>query len=232
MLLDLHTHHTPPQSEGIISLRWPVSLGACEALSDTILPDQKYSVGLHPWDTAHMGAEYAVSGFTPESLALFSQIAERPEIAAIGESGLDKLQGGILAAQINALRTQVAVSEQLAKPLILHSVRCDDMILSLHRSLAPAQAWAMHGYRGKPQAAAQLATRGIYISFGEKFNEATLQLMLEQHPGQVLAETDESPLDIHQIIDRLSAVAGYDLTDTIAANLNKFLGLTGSSQEM
>lgn len=219
MIFDVHTHHRAPQPEGIIALSWPATAEEQQTLRSTLLPDQLYSVGLHPWHTASLPPECAVSGFSEESLRRFEEVVALPNVVAVGECGLDRLQGATMAVQINALKHQVAVSEKVGKPLILHSVRTDDMILSLHRELQPTQPWVMHGYRGKPQGAASLTSRGIYVSLGERWNEATLRQMLDHAPRLLLAETDESPLDIHQIIDRMSDLVGHDITPLLAQNL-------------
>ena len=59
------------------------------------------------------------------------------------------------------------------------------------------------------------ASDGFWFSFGEKFNPDALRAVPRE---RILAETDESALDIRQIIARLSEALGEDLTETIAAN--------------
>ena len=117
--------------------------------------------------------------------------------------------------QLQILKMQIDLSERLRKPLILHCVKSADVIMGLKRDLNPEQPWIIHGFRGKPQQASQLTGKGIYLSFGEKFNPATV---LEMPDNMILAETDESILSITEIIGALSKAANRDLTPAIGAN--------------
>lgn len=205
-MLDIHTHKGAPQPEGVVSLR----------REEELLPGQLYSIGLHPWDTAG------------EDLPLLRQqierLAERPQVVAIGEAGIDTLRGAPMFRQLQEFKWQSELSERLGKPMIIHAVKADDIICGLRRDLSPTLPWAIHGYRGKPSAAAQLLKAGCYISFGEKFNPETL---LAVPDNRILAETDESPLSIQEIIMRLSETKGYDLTPIIKANSDKFCNFGG-----
>lgn len=205
-MLDIHTHKGAPQPEGVVSLRG----------EEELLPGQLYSIGLHPWDTAG------------EDLPLLRQhierLAERPQVVAIGEAGIDTLRGAPMFRQLQEFKWQSELSERLGKPMIIHAVKADDIICGLRRDLSPTLPWAIHGYRGKPSAAAQLLKAGCYISFGEKFNPETL---LAVPDNRILAETDESPLSIQEIILRLSETKGYDLTPIIKANSDKFCNFGG-----
>lgn len=206
MILDIHTHKPVPQPEGIISLR------VCtEGERQPVLAvGQLYSAGIHPWDSAESDAFGAVESFCSE-----------PQVAAIGECGVDILRGGPMFMQLNLFRRHIELSERIGKPIVVHCVKADDIICGLRRDLHPAMPWAIHGYRGKPSAASQLVKSGCYISFGEHFNIDTLRAVPEE---RILAETDESELSIETVISRLSEAAGRDLRPAIAANTLRFLG--------
>lgn len=206
-ILDIHTHHAAPQPEGIISLR---------ADKDTIArmtDGQAYSVGIHPWDT--------INEPTESEWRVLEAAAALPQMLAIGEAGVD-LSGksGPMYVQLQVLRRQIELSERLCKPMVIHNVKAHDIIVGLRRDLVPVQNWAIHGFRGKPEVAEMLLKRGCYLSFGELFNRETVQKIPED---KILAETDESPLTIEEIIARLSEARGKDLTETIRANTAKFL---------
>ena len=203
LCLDIHTHHPVPQPEAVISL--PVE-------NFTPLEGQFYSVGVHPWLTAQ-------PGFEPD-WNLFSTLAARQEVVAIGECGIDKTRGGLMFKQINVLNRQIAESEKLKKPLILHDVKAHDIIVGLRRESNVTQNWAVHGFRGKPTVAKMLTDAGISLSFGEKFNpEALATVPL----NMILAETDESPLSIEEIIENLSRAMNKDMKPVIIENTKRFL---------
>ena len=140
-----------------------------------------------------------------------------PEVAAIGEAGVDQLRGGPMYRQMLAFRRQIEISEAAGKPLVVHDVKAHDSVAGLRRDYAPVQPWILHGFRAKPTVAKMMmqASDGFWFSFGEKFNPDALRAVPRE---RILAETDESALDIRQIIARLSEALGEDLTETIAAN--------------
>lgn len=207
MLLDIHTHKEVPQPEALADIRVTDSRGTIPVL----IPDQLYSAGIHPWDISTCDI--------PEALECMKDIAGNKSVAAIGECGVDILQGGALYLQLNIFRQHVEISETLRKPMIIHDVKADDIICGLRRDLAPVMPWAIHGFRGKPAAAAALVRSGCYICFGEKFNPDTLRSV---PVDRILAETDESTLSISEIIDNMSLARGEELKDVIEANSKKF----------
>lgn len=206
MILDIHTHKPAPQPEGVISLR----IRAGEESQPALAEGQLYSAGIHPWDSAEGDAFETVEA-----------LCSLPQVAAVGESGVDILRGGPIFMQLNLFRRHIELSERIGKPIVVHCVKADDIICGLRRDLRPAMPWAIHGYRGKPSAASQLVKSGCYISFGEHFNIDTLRAVPEE---RILAETDESELSIDAIISCLSEAAGRDLRPAIAANTLRFLG--------
>lgn len=206
MILDIHSHKFPPYPQGVISLR---------RFDEPLMEGQLYSAGLHPWDTATPNPE--------DILESLGQLARNPSVVAIGECGVDAGKGAPMFRQLQMFRQQVELSEQLGKPLIIHCVKGADIIMGLKRDLNPKQPWIIHGFRGKPETAAQLTGKGIYLSFGEKFNPATVMSM----PGNmILAETDESILTIEEIIGSLSEAANRDLLPEIKGNTAEILGLS------
>lgn len=120
-----------------------------------------YSAGIHPWDAAN------VSQSDFEALLIDARC---PDIVAIGECGIDRLRGPEEAIQRSVLIPQLEIAESVGKPVIIHCVRATDAILALRRSMRPSVDWIVHGFRGKPETALQLARAGIFISLGERFN--------------------------------------------------------------
>lgn len=206
MILDIHTHHPAPSPDAIISL----------SITDDILmlPEkQLYSVGIHPWDIP-------ASQHSEQLIPRLHELASLPCVAAIGEAGIDTLKGGALAIQMNIFASQIKLSEELAKPLIIHNVKAHDIIASMHRDLKPTQPWIIHGFRGKTSIARILLDAGCSLSFGEYFNPESLKFT---PTDRIFAETDESSLQITEIIARMSEAYGTDLLPLIAENTQKLL---------
>ena len=196
--LDIHTHHAAPQPYGVISV------GAKDFVP---IEDQWYSVGVHPWDT--------LKEPTPQEWLDFEKAIERPEVVAIGECGIDKIKGGLMFLQLKVFQRQIDLSEKLGKPMVIHDVMAHDIVEGLRRDLTLTQPWAVHGFRGKPTVAKMLTDAGIYLSFGENFNEEALRIT---PPEFILAETDESILTIEEIIGKLSQAANRDMRPLIVSN--------------
>lgn len=207
-ILDIHTHHSAPQPQGVVVIRVRKESEGFE-----LNPDQAYSVGIHPWDTLADDIE--------GKYEMLETLASRREVVAIGEAGIDLNIGGPLFRQLNVFRRNVELSESLAKPLIIHDVKAHDMIVGARRDLKPQQSWAIHGFRQKPQVAEMLLRAGLYISFGAEFNPEALSVVPDD---RLLAETDESELTITEVIQKISAIRGRDMTSVIAENTRRFLG--------
>lgn len=139
-----------------------------------------YSVGIHPWHTADA---------TPQQWQLLEQLASRPDVVAIGETGLDKLSSVPFATQLDAFRRHIALSERTGKPLIIHNVRANQELIALRSSLRPSRPWIIHGFRGKPQLARMFLDHGFYLSLGPTHNPDTLAII---PPDRLLHETDQS----------------------------------------
>lgn len=116
----------------------------------------------------------SVEGFSPQSKKLQPQNS-RTEI---------------LAAQTALLRIHYELSETLRKPLILHIVKSFPEIIALRKQWKPTQPWIIHGFRGKPQLARELLAHGFHLSYGKKYNPASLTIT---HASRLLRETDEMP---------------------------------------
>lgn len=211
-ILDIHTHHTAPYTRGVVNLTYTNKDIDFEANKGV---EQMYSVGIHPWET--------ISEPSEQQWSWLEATAQKPEIVAIGESGVDLTpRGGAMFRQLQVFKRQIEISESVGKPMIIHNVKGDDVIIGIHRDIKPKQNWAIHGFRRKPQIAEMLLRAGFYLSFGENFNPETIQRI---PADRILAETDESSLTIEEIIGKLSAARDEDLTDIIAANTARFLGL-------
>ena len=155
---DIHTHDTDRACTGsaIVSLR----------PGQPMLPGGTYSVGIHPWDTERP--------VTLATLRALVAAARDPRVVAIGECGIDRLRGGDIAVQQAVFDFHARLAARLHKPLIIHDVHADDLLLAAIRRHRPAPGmWIIHGYRGKPAAAETRLRAGFGLSLGLRYNPAT-----------------------------------------------------------
>lgn len=207
-IIDFHSHHLPYAPESIIS----VEPGNFFGLSERF-PNQFWSVGIHPWNLTS-------SGVSDRDLERLEEIAMRDDVLAVGETGIDRsrLDSVPMYLQQTAFRKHIEISEMVRKPLIIHSVRAQDIIIKLRKELRPEQPWIIHGFRGKPGIARMYIAAGIYLGFGENFNPESLTCV---PTDMILTETDESSLTPVQIINRLNLVTPRVTEDVIIHNIKQ-----------
>lgn len=175
-ITDCHAHDPRLWRNALIS----VSPGQFERLAQEY-PEALFSVGIHPWDADKV---------TPQTWQQLEAAAHNPRVLAIGEAGLDKLRGPSMERQLEVLEPQIRLSEEVGKPVVLHVVRAIEPLLALRKRLRPTQPWIIHGFRGKPQQAAQLLAmpgNPFYLSLGPDANPSTLAAIA---PCRLLRETD------------------------------------------
>lgn len=162
----------------------------------------RLSIGLHPWK---VGEDWQ------EVVASIRKEASRRDVWAIGECGLDKVHGAPLAMQMDAFRAHIAIAEEVQKPMVIHCVRAFDELLMLRRELEASckqegrvpQPWVIHGFRGKPEQAKQLMTKGMLLSFGHQYNLDTLRVVFTSSRPFFL-ETDDLRLSVRQIYEQIA----------------------------
>ena len=176
----------------------------------------RLSIGLHPWK---VGEDWQ------EVVALIRKEASRRDVWAIGECGLDKVHGASIALQMDAFRAHITLAEEVQKPMVIHCVKAFDELLMLRRELEASckqegrvpQPWVIHGFRGKPEQAKQLMTKGMLLSFGHQYNVETLRKVFSEYlqlstlnfqlstiTSPFYLETDDLHLSVRQIYEQVA----------------------------
>lgn len=200
MYIDLHTHSIK-REQGARSI---LNTGATTPCNHPLC-----STGIHPWDITE-GWE--------EIFEKISSIATLKEVVAIGECGIDKIKSpASIEVQKEVFKAHALLAEKRQKPLIVHCVKGIDELIALHKEIKPRQAWILHGFRGKPEQAAQLLKEGFYLSFGEKFNADSLAAT---PLNRLFIESDTSEKDILEIYKTIAEKKGVT-TDTLAEEVRK-----------
>lgn len=190
---DLHTHAIQPatgQKFSICNLPCKSSFADPGTFTDTY-----FSAGIHPW--------HIVPAETEELLRQLSRIAASHQLLAIGECGLDKLTDTPLTLQETVFRQQIEIAEKNKKPMIIHCVKAFNELIRIHKEINPRQTWIIHGFRGKPQLAAELMQHGLRISVGIQFNSGIATTL---PPSLLLLETDDDSISIETVYRKAAMI--------------------------
>jgi TatD DNase family protein len=201
MLVDIHTHSHYSTDDSLVLRN--LTFGEAE---DFFASDKQAfcSVGIHPWH---------VDPFSEEKLSKLEMWAKDNRFIAVGECGLDKHSSGGYEEQLSVFEKQITISEKTNKPLIIHCVGYFNELFALKKKWNPTQLWIIHGFRGKPELAAQALKAGCALSYGEHFNAASVQLT----PIETLfVETDESELNISEIYQHIANAKACKMKDLSA----------------
>lgn len=206
VIIDCHTHHADVTA----------ALIAVDPRQFDPQPGLWYSVGYHPW--------HDVDSLTYADFDLLEQCARHPQVLAIGETGLDSLRGADLDTQARVFVRHLQVAHVIGKPVVVHCVRTAQRIIDERRKAGlTAVPLAIHGMRANERVARILLDAGCYLSFGSRFNPATL---LATPPDRLLIETDEAPITIHEVASAIGDVLGLpcdQIIKTAAENTQRLL---------
>jgi TatD DNase family protein len=190
MLIDIHTHYLTGQQIEVVS----------RTFGDPL--ENYFSFGIHPWEAEQWGSkvsEIHLNAYNEKCLAL-------------GEIGLDKLKGPEFALQKEIFIQQVAISEEIGLPVIIHCVRSWNEIKQIKRSLHPKQQWIFHGFT-KVAIMEEVVKEGLMISIGAAIlTNQQLQDKLKTIPlDQLFLETDDSDIAISLIYTKVSELLNLPL---------------------
>ncbi len=216
--VDAHTHQQTPPGETLISIR-NLIIGH-DAFTPTDTPN--CSVGIHPW---------YISDDPDSQFAQLREWVAYPNVRAIGECGLDRLRGPSMGIQQAVFERQIALSEAVRKPVVIHCVRAFAEVLALHKGLKPTQPWVLHGVNNRLSLVKPLFDAGIYGSFGAALlrpDSPAQQTLQAIHPHRILLETDQQLVDIQFIYEAAAKQLGWSveqLSDQVWANAQRVFGL-------
>ncbi len=175
-----------------------------------------FTVGIHP--------EFAGDSFDE---TVFRALAARKECAAVGEIGLDYHYGAeTKEAQLALFERQLALAEELALPVQVHSRDACADTLALLRAHTPSRGFLMHCYSYGAENLNAFLDLGAYVSFGGVvcFKNARRAVeAAEACPAdRILTETDSpylspfrgeknTPANIPVILKKLAEIKGVSL---------------------
>jgi TatD DNase family protein len=213
--IDIHVHGGTPVS-GIFILE---SLMAHEEKLPADVSGVAYTYGIHPWFLNEDNHEQLI-------ISVENSI-NHPDVIAIGEAGFDRLRGPSIELQRMAFEEQIAISEETRKPVVIHCVRAWDELLSVKKKLKPKMPWLVHGFRGNMELAAQLLSKGMYLSFWFDFvlRPESRDLLRRLPADRIFLETDGADVDIRAVYAKVASdlkISVDKLKSIVLSNYDNF----------
>ena len=213
--IDIHNHGSKAVS-GVFTVE---TLMAHEERRPENIKGLTFSFGIHPWHLNNKNHDYLLTKVILN--------AANPLVAAIGEAGFDRIRGPAPELQVKTFEEQVLIAEEKKKPMVIHCVRAWDDLLRVHKRLRPVMPWLVHGFRGKPDLAQQLVSKGMFLSFWFDFvmRPEAVPLLKSVPKGRFFLETDGAGIDIRDIYNKVSYdldISVEELKKIILSNFNQF----------
>lgn len=201
-------HHHKNHSSGIYNL----------GLFENI-PQNKFSVGIHPKD---------VSEHFDERFLWLKRLSEDENCIAIGECGLDGLIEVDEELQEECFEKQILWANEIKKPVIIHCVRRFSQLLRFKKFAEVPMI--VHGFNKKRNIADDLQNAGFYLSFGKAvLQNVYLQQILADFPiSRMFLETDDADFEIEELYQKtseLKSISIENLENQIQENLRKITNL-------
>lgn len=159
------------------------------------------SIGIHPW--------YVNAPDIDSRFSTLTQFANRPNVLAIGECGLDKLSKTDWDVQVKVFGLQIELAKNINKPIIIHCVRAYNEVLKILKETGVKVPVIFHGFNKKWELAEQVLKQGYYLSFGAALlkEDAFVREVFANTPeGKFFLETDDSGADIKDLYQAVSVI--------------------------
>lgn len=201
MYLNAHSHRKALKKDEIVCRNAFHFLNA-----DTIRElDYPVSVGIHPWHSSEC---------VENSESILSELLHLPNVLALGEAGLDRVNGPLMQIQLDCWEMQFQLAHRLKMPIIVHCVRAwQDIFPFCKRSEVPI---LLHDFRGNEQILQQfLPLEMVYFSFGKSLIKTkNTALIFKKIPAnRLLLETDNSALQIEDIFKKAASLRNQGLPE-------------------
>jgi TatD DNase family protein len=165
--------------------RWSAEIASHE-------PRVLAAVALHPNEAPELEAK----GLLDEHLAGIAELASRPRVRAIGETGLDFFRTGEDGrdAQERSFEAHIAIAKEHDLALQIHDRDAHRDVLRVLRRVGAPERTVFHCFSGDAEFAKEVADSGWFLSFAGTVtfkNAGSLREALEAIPrANILIETD------------------------------------------
>lgn len=200
--IDLHTHlFSPDPSVWAVRSFHQLEKREAEAYAGPL------SIGLHPW--------FLEAGQWEADWEWLERESAREEVVAIGETGLDRLQGPDLLLQEEIFLRHIRLAEKCKKPLIIHCVRAWEELERVTLNANVSIPMILHGFQKNVEVLERFLNRGFYFSFGDALlkNGSTAQkAFCAAPPDRIFLETDDGSSPIQTIYEKAATLLTTDLS--------------------
>ena len=165
--------------------RWSAEVAARE-------PRLLAAVAIHPNEAPN----YEAAGTLDAAIAEIDELAARPRVRAIGETGLDffRTDESGRAAQFRSFEAHIAIAKKHNLAMQIHDRDAHAEVLETLRRVGAPERTVFHCFSGDAEMAKQCADNGWYLSFAGTVtfkNAANLREALSVIPrDRILVETD------------------------------------------
>lgn len=214
---------------GVNLEKWPSLMALVDAHSHLFA-----SVGVHPENTE----------CTEPDVAMLTELAQRPKVIAVGETGLDYYwQKDKPEWQRERFRRHIRAAKRCGKPLIIHTRdSAEDVLRLLREEGAEAVGGVMHCFTENWEIAQQALDLGFYLSFSGIVtfkNAAVVKDVAQKCPlDRLLVETDSpylapapyrgkpnQPAYVRYVAEEIARLRSVSLETIVTATTDNFFTL-------
>lgn len=166
--------------------RWSAEMAAVE-------PRMLAAVALHPNDAP----DYAERGELDDALAVIDELAGRPRVRAVGETGLDFFrteEGPRRDAQLRSFEAHIEIAKRHGIALQIHDRDAHAEVVATLKRVGAPERTVFHCFSGDVELARVCADNGWYMSFAGTVtftNAPALREALRSAPRDlIMVETD------------------------------------------
>ena len=169
----------------VATSRWSAEMAARE-------PRMLAAVAIHPNDAPAL----EVAGTLDDALAVIDELAGRPRVVAVGETGLDfyRTAPDGRAAQFRSFEAHIEIAKRHGLALQIHDRDAHDEVIDTLLRVGAPERTVFHCFSGDAELARLCADQGWYMSFAGPVsfkNAAALREALAVAPrALLLVETD------------------------------------------
>lgn len=227
---------------GVVQVGTDVATSIWSAELAAVEPRVLAAVAIHPNDTP----ELAAAGTLDDALETIAELASRPRVRAVGETGLDFFRTGEEGrdAQFAAFEAHIEIAKRTGTALQIHDRDAHDAVVETLVRVGAPEKTVFHCFSGDEALARVCAEHGWYLSFAGTVsfsNAAPLRRALAIAPRElVLVETDapyltptpfrgrpNAPYLIPYTLRSMASTLGIDedeLAADVAANTERVYG--------
>ena len=194
-------------------------------------------VGIHPHDAQTLDEE---------TLAQLRELAQAPEVVAIGEIGLDYYRDlSPREVQGRAFQRQIQLARELNKPLVIHDRDAHgETVAMLQREKAGTNGGILHCFSGSWEMAQQCIALGFHIALGGPVTFSNAHKLLDIARlvplERLLLETDcpylspqpfrgkrNEPARVRIVAEKIAELRGITLAELAAATTKNACAVYG-----